>query len=122
MLAERMKTATQPDLRALAAKGRSLKFADRRTLAAAYEWRREREVILCARIRIDNSILRSLRTELAELRQLEGQRLAARYLWESPAELEETMRARREFHEELRSLGVRAYWRAEFSRDAGLIA
>jgi hypothetical protein len=99
-----------------------MKFADRRTLAAAYEWRRECEAILLARIHIDCSMVQSLRTELAELRQLEGQELAARYLWESPAELERTLRGKREFLDELRSLGLHAYWRAELNRDRGLIA
>ena len=81
-------------------------FGRRAVLAAAYEWKREREMELRLRLEIEAVLLRSLRTELAELRQLEGAELAHRFASETPADLARTMRGKRTWLEGLKWLWI----------------
>ena len=54
---------------------------------AARRWKRAKLAQLSARIRLEESIFRSLRTERTELADLHGRKLTARFGWESEAEL-----------------------------------
>lgn len=73
-------------------------------LAAAYGWRREVEAELQASIQIEERLLHSLRSELAELRQLDGVELCARFGWETPAEVEAAMRENREWADQVETV------------------
>lgn len=71
---------------------------------AAEEWRREREAQLRAEIQIEESLLRCARTELAELRSLEGEELVYRFLAEPPAEVAQTMQPKRRFERKVEEI------------------
>jgi hypothetical protein len=66
-------------------------YRTRKMLAAAYDWQRDKEVRLVQRIRLMSALMHSLRQELAEFRQLEGEELARRFCSESLEEIEQTM-------------------------------
>ena len=72
-------------------------FLQRKLLAAAYDWQRETEAQLKARIYIEETILKSMRTELADLRKLQGSELAARFGCETPAAVAKTMSSKEEW-------------------------
>jgi hypothetical protein len=57
-------------------------------LHTATEWQKERCAELAALIHLEERVLDSYRQELAHLRTLKGDRLEARFGWESPAEME----------------------------------
>lgn len=76
---------------------------------AAEEWRRERESALRAEIQIEESILHALRSELAELRSLEGEELVYRFLAESPAEVAQTMQPKRRFERQVEEILVESF-------------
>lgn len=75
---------------------------------AARRWKRATLAQLSARIRIEESILRSLRKERAELVELHGQKLTARFGWESDAELEFLYRDDLRFRHEIEDLFIDA--------------
>lgn len=75
---------------------------------AARRWKREKLAQLSARIRIEESILRSLRTEHAELVELHGHKLTARFGWESEADLEFLYRDDVRFRREIEDLFIEA--------------
>lgn len=81
-------------------------FRSRPVLATAYEWKRERERQIQMQIEIEAAVLRSLRTDLAELRQLEGAGLAARFVCETPEDLARTMQGQRTWLEEMKALWI----------------
>lgn len=72
----------------------------------AEEWKREKRSQLEAQIRIEMAVLRSLRTELAGLNTLDGSRLLDRYLCESPAEVQDLFRGKREYIETLEEIWI----------------
>jgi hypothetical protein len=74
----------------------------------ALKWKRAKLAELSAQIRIEEAILRSLRTECAELFQLNGEKLRARFGWESPAELEFLYRDDVRFLREIEDLFIEA--------------
>lgn len=76
----------------------------RRFLAAAYEWKRERAGRLQAEVRILETLLESTRQELADTRQLEGEKLALVFGSLTADEVQETMRESREFQSELEEI------------------
>src|SRR5579875_2122359 len=84
----------------------------RKMAVEAEEWRREKEGQLKAAIAIHDALLRDARTELAELRKLQGDRLTARYGAEKPAEVASVMADRRQFLDRLRLIDVLLYMRA----------
>ena len=71
-------------------------------------WKRVKLAQLSAQIRIEEAILRSLRSERAELVQLTGPMLRARFGWESPAELEFIYRNDVRFQREIEDLFIEA--------------
>ena len=75
---------------------------------AARHCKRARLAQLSARIRIEESILRSLRTERAELVELHGRKLIARFGWESTADLEFLYRDDVRFRREIEDLFIEA--------------
>lgn len=79
-------------------------WTNRKTLAAAYDWKREEEGRLTAEIHIQEVLLRATRTQLARLRKLEGQNLAIYYSSLDQAEVEKTMKSKQEFIEEITEL------------------
>lgn len=74
----------------------------------ALKWKRAKLAQLSAQIRVEEAILRSLRTERAELVQLTGPMLRARFGWESPGELEFLYRDDLRFQRELEDLFIEA--------------
>lgn len=78
---------------------------------SALKWKRAKLAQLAAQIRIEEAILRSLRTERAELTQLNGGRLRARFGSESPAELEFLYRDDARFRREIEHLFAEAEMR-----------
>jgi hypothetical protein len=75
---------------------------------SAVKWKRAKLAQLCAQIRIEEAILRSLRTERAELVQLNGPMLRARFGWESPADLEFLYKDDMLFRQEIEDLVLEA--------------
>lgn len=65
--------------------------------ARAYRWRNERISQLQAEVRILEALIEVTRNDLAETRSLHGERLAIRFGWEHPADVEATMRHYREY-------------------------
>jgi hypothetical protein len=82
-----------------------MRFEDR---GAAQRWQRAKLAQLSARIRIEESILRSLRTERADLVRLHGPKLTARFGWESDKELEFLYRDDVRFRREIEDLFIEA--------------
>lgn len=82
-----------------------MRFEDR---GAARRWKRAKLAQLSARIRIEELILRSLRTERAELVELNGRPLTARFGWESAADLEFLYRDDMRFRREIEDLFIEA--------------
>jgi hypothetical protein len=81
-------------------------FANRKLLADAYAWKRQKEQNLLDEIRIEQGMLRALRTELANLRKLEGKSLAIHYGWQSPEDVERDMLPAKQFVKTLEDLFI----------------
>lgn len=73
-------------------------------LQDAREWKREYLAELRARIQIEESLLRSLRESVAELKQLEGRKLALRFGCESPADVERVLAEKQRFQQTIEDL------------------
>ena len=69
----------------------------REFISQAIAWRLEQEAVLSAEVRILEALLCATREDLAEVRNLRGRELMARFGWESPAQVAGMMRGRREF-------------------------
>jgi hypothetical protein len=82
----------------------------RQEIAAAYGWKYDEEARLIDEIRREEIILRTARTQLARLRQMEGRNLALYYDSLAPAEVEKPMRSKREFSEEIEGLIIEGIW------------
>jgi hypothetical protein len=85
-------------------------FTNRKTLADAYVWKAQKEANLLDQIRIEQTMLRCLRTELAKLRKLEGKNLAVHYGWQSPEDVDRDMQPAKQFTEELEALFIEAMY------------
>ena len=82
-----------------------MRFEDR---VAAQRWQRAKLAQLSAQIRIEESILRSLRTERADLAGLHGRKLTSLFGWESDAELKFLYRDDVRFRREIEDLFIEA--------------
>ena len=81
-------------------------------LRLAEEWKAEKLAALTAQIRIQQCLLRSLRTESAQLRATHGRDLVIRFSWETPEEVERVLQPKRKFMQRLEDLFVES----EYSR------
>jgi hypothetical protein len=78
----------------------------RKFISQAIHWRLEQEAVLSAEVRILEALLRATREDLAEVRNLHGRELMARFGWESPAKFVEMMREQQEFLDECADIWI----------------
>jgi hypothetical protein len=90
-------------------------------LRRAEEWKAERLADLTVRIRIQQCLLRNLRTESAQLRATHGHDLVMRFGWETPEEVERVMQPKREFMQTLEDLFVESEYARIGLRGAGFL-
>jgi hypothetical protein len=83
----------------------------RREIASAYAWKHNEEARLIDEIRREEIILRTTRTQLARIRQIEGRNLALYYDSLDPEDIEKSMRSKREFLEEIEGLIIEGIWK-----------
>lgn len=77
----------------------------RQQVALAYAMKREKVARLQAEIRLHQELLLAAQSELNELQWLQGQKLTARMMWESPADV---FQEKREWKEELEDIFIEA--------------
>jgi hypothetical protein len=90
-------------------------------LHQAAEWKAEKLATLSVEIRIQECLLRSLRTESATLRATRGRDLVMRFGWESAEEIERVMQSKREFMQTLEDLFIESeYARHEAAQNTSV--
>lgn len=93
-------------------------WSDQETAAQAENWKREKLAQIEAHIKIAKTLLRMRYEDLQQLNGMTGENLSAYYATLTPAEIENDMRSKREFEEELQDIWIEAELRGTLKKSA----